>query len=294
VAKRQGGNQAVAFVRSMHVGTKELAELEQDLHLALDKEGELFMAYQPIVRIADGKLVAVEALARWSHPRLGAVPPDRFIELAETRSLMPPLGLKLLGIAVRQAAQWRARHPGKCPVININISSMQFAAGDVIADLVELLRQHGLPANAFCIEVTEGGFAHAKTIRALLGAREQGFRVAMDDFGVGYSSLAQLPRLPLTSVKLDRSFIVNAEQAGDAAMLAAIVQLAHALSIKVIAEGVETAAQLAMLAGCGCDGVQGYLFSRPLPPQALEGWLSGEELAAVRARLAEVALAASA
>jgi EAL domain-containing protein (putative c-di-GMP-specific phosphodiesterase class I) len=161
-------------------------------------------------------------------------------------------------------------------VININISSVQFAAGDVVADLAALLRQHGLPASAFCIEVTEGGFANAKTIRALMDARQRGFKIAMDDFGVGYSSLAQLPRLPLTSVKLDRSFILHAERAGDAAMLAAIVQLAHALAIEVVAEGVETPAQLELLAGCGCDAVQGYLFSRPLTPGALEAWLSGE------------------
>ena len=279
VAKRQGGNQAVMFMQSMHDSRRELAELEQDLHLALDKEGELFMVYQPVLRIADRRTVAIEALARWKHPRLGMVPPDRFIALAETRGMMLPLGLKLFDMVIHQAALWHADHPGGCPVININVSPVQFAAGDVIADIEALLGQHGLLASAFCIEVTEGGFANADTIRALLTARARGFKVSMDDFGVGYSSLAQLPRLPLTSVKLDRSFIVHAERAGDEEMLTAIVQLAHALTLDVIAEGVETPEQLDLLARCGCDAVQGYLYSRPLNVEAFDAWLLAADAA---------------
>lgn len=280
VAKRQGGNQAVMFTQAMHHAYKKLAELEQDLHLALDREGELFMVYQPVLRIADRTTIAIEALARWKHPELGIIPPDRFIELAETRGMMIPLGLKLFGIVVRQAALWHADHPGGFPVININLSTVQFAAGDVIADLVVLLEQHGLAASDFCVEVTEGGFANADAIRALTGARALGFKVSMDDFGVGYSSLAQLPRLPLTSVKLDRSFIVHAERAGDEVMLTAIVHLAHALVLDVIAEGVETPEQLALLTACGCDAVQGYFYSRPLSPEGIDAWLVAADAAA--------------
>jgi EAL domain-containing protein (putative c-di-GMP-specific phosphodiesterase class I) len=261
------------FVQSMHDARRQLVELEQDLHLALGREDELFMVYQPVLRTADRRTVAIEALARWKHPRLGMISPDRFIDLAETRGMMLALGLKLFDIVIRQAALWHAGHPGRCPVININVSPVQFAAGDVIADLMTLLRQHDLAASAFCIEVTEGGFANADTIRALVTARARGFKVAMDDFGVGYSSLAQLPRLPLTSVKLDRGFIVHAENAGDEAMLTAIVQLAHALTLDVIAEGVETPEQLALLAKCGCDSVQGYLYSHPLNAKGIDAWL---------------------
>jgi len=285
VGKRRGGNQAVMFVRSMHDGWKELAELEQDLHLALAREGELFMVYQPVLRIADRTTIAIEALARWNHPRLGTIPPDRFIQLAETRGMMFVLGLKLFDMVIRQAALLHAGHPGRCPVININVSPVQFAAGDVIADLVTLLGQHGLAASAFCIEVTEGGFANADTIQALVAARALGFKVSMDDFGVGYSSLAQLPRMPLTSVKLDRSFIVHAEPAGDEAMLTAIVRLAHAFKLDVIAEGVETPEQLGLLAACGCDAVQGYFYSRPLNAEGIDAWL----LAADPATLLETA-----
>jgi diguanylate cyclase (GGDEF)-like protein len=275
VAKQQGGNRSVAFVPSIHDAQKALSELEQDLHQAIDRDAELFMVYQPIVRIADRALIAVEALARWNHPRLGVIPPDRFIGLAAQKGLMLPLGLKLAGLAIRQAALWHARFPGACPLVNINVSPVQFAAGDVIADLVKLLRQHGLPENGFCLEVTEGDFANADTIRALQDARQRGFKVSMDDFGVGYSSLGQLPRLPLTSVKLDRSFIVHAERAHDAPMLTAVVQLVHALKLDVVAEGVETQDQLDLVADCGCDAVQGYLYSRPLSPEALDVWLSG-------------------
>ena len=278
--KRRGGNQVVMFAQSMHDTRKQLAELEQDLHLALDREGELFMAYQPVLRIADRGTVAIEALARWNHPRLGMIPPDRFIELAETRGMMLALGLKLFDIVIRQAALWHAGHPGRCPVININISPVQFAAGDVIADIEALLRQHGLAAGDFCVEVTEGGFANADTIRALAVARARGFKVSMDDFGVGYSSLGQLPRLPLTSVKLDRSFIVHAETIGDEAMLTAIVELAHALRLDVIAEGVETQEQLGLVAKCGCDAVQGYFYSRPLTAEGIDAWLQAAAPAA--------------
>jgi diguanylate cyclase (GGDEF)-like protein len=280
-AKRQGGNQAVMFVQSMHDANKELAELEQDLHLALDRDGELFMVYQPVLRVGDRTTVAIEALARWNHPGLGMIPPDRFIALAEGRGMMVPLGLKLFAIVIRQAAVWHADHPGECPVINLNLSPVQFAVGDVIADLLALLGQHALAPSDFCIEVTEGGFANARTVQALLGARARGFLVSMDDFGVGYSSLAQLPRLPLTSVKLDRSFIVHAERAGDEVMLTAIVQLAHALMLDVVAEGVETPEQLDLVAGCGCDSVQGYFYSRPLDAEGIDAWLLAAHSTAV-------------
>lgn len=272
-AKRGGGHQAVVFVRSMRDERKGEVELEQDLHEALKNDDELWLAYQPVMHIADGGMVALEGLARWNHPRLGPIPPDRFIRLAEQKGLIVALGLKLLGTAVRQAAAWEREHPGRWPTINLNVSPLQFVTGDVVADLMDMLTQHGLPASRFCIEVTEGVFANERAIRALRRARSHGFSVAMDDFGVGYSNLSQLPRLPLTSVKLDRSFIVHAtESAGDAAVLAAIVELAHALSLQVVAEGVETEAQLNLVSDSGCDAAQGYLFARPMPPSELLHW----------------------
>lgn len=273
VAKSRGGNQSVVFARSMHDARRQEAELEQELHVALRRDDELSLAYQPVVRVTDQRLVAVEALARWAHPRLGMVPPDRFIHLAERTGLMIPLGLKLMEIAVRQAAAWESASPGLCPTLNINISPLQFASGDVVGDLASIARRHGIGAHRLCIEVTESVLASDAAISQLVQARAHGFKVAMDDFGVGYSTLSQLPRLPLTSVKLDRSFIVHATHSvGDAAIFNAITQLVHALGLTVVAEGVEDKAQFDLIAASGCDTAQGYLIARPMKAGAFEAW----------------------
>jgi diguanylate cyclase (GGDEF)-like protein len=275
VAKSKGGNQSVAFVRSMHDQRREQAELEEALHRALDRDDEISIAFQPVLRLADRGMAAVEALARWTHPRLGSIPPDVFIPIAETRSMIIPLGLKLMDLTIAEAARWRQRHPGKMPVVNLNISPLQFAEGDVIGDLTRLLESHRMAPESICIEVTEAAVTDAHALLALQGARRQGFMVSIDDFGVGYSSLSQLPRLPLSSIKLDRSFISHAaDSVGDTAMLYAIVQLAHALGLRVIAEGVERTDQLALVEAAGCDYVQGYLLSRPLSPSDLGAWLT--------------------
>ena len=275
VAKTMGGNRSVVFAPHMHEMRMQHVELEQDLHEALRDGGQLGLHYQPVVHVEDRRVLAIEALARWEHPRLGPIPPDRFIAIAETTGLMVALGKKLMQIAVEQAVAWEAERPGSCPLLNINVSPVQFFGSDVVGDLSELVRRHGLQPHQFCLEITESVFAAAPAVQALERARALGFRVAMDDFGIGYSTLSQLPRLPLTSLKLDRSFIVNAtESAGDAAILLAIVQLAHALNLVVVAEGVETRAQFDLVATVGCDAVQGYLVARPMRPDALQAWLS--------------------
>jgi EAL domain-containing protein (putative c-di-GMP-specific phosphodiesterase class I) len=259
----------------MHEMRMQHVELEQDLHEALRDGGQLGLHYQPVVHVEDRRVLAIEALARWEHPRLGPIPPDRFIAIAETTGLMVALGKKLMQIAVEQAVAWEAERPGSCPLLNINVSPVQFFGSDVVGDLSELVRRHGLQPHQFCLEITESVFAAAPAVQALERARALGFHVAMDDFGIGYSTLSQLPRLPLTSLKLDRSFIVNAtESAGDAAILLAIVQLAHALNLVVVAEGVETRAQFDLVATVGCDAVQGYLVARPMRPDVLQAWLS--------------------
>lgn len=280
VAKSRGGNQAVVFARTMHDARRQEAELEQDLHEALRCDDQLSLVFQPVVRVSDRSLVAVEALARWTHPRLGMVAPDRFIQLAERTGLMVPLGLKLMEMAVRQAATWEAVCPGQCPTLNINVSPVQFTGGDVVAELANTARRHGLATDRLCIEVTESVLANTTAINQLVQARALGFKVAMDDFGVGYSTLSQLPRLPLTSVKLDRSFIVHATQsAGDAAVFNAITQLVHALGLTVVAEGVEDEAQFDLIDASGCDTVQGYLIARPMKAAAFEAWAQAQPAA---------------
>jgi len=275
VAKSQGGNRSVAFTQSMLSDRRDLAEMEAALRSAIASDTEISLVYQPVVWVSDNHVGAVEVLARWAHPRFGQISPGQFIPLAETRGLIVPLGRKLMQMAVLQARQWRANPSLQAMVTNINISPVQFAAGDVIAEFAAMLTQEGLQTGDFCIEVTEGAFTDAQAIAALEGARRLGFSVTMDDFGVGYSCLAQLPRLPLGSVKLDRSFILGAARdVGEAVMLSSIVDLAHAQNLMVIAEGIETAAQLSMTVKSGCDAVQGYYFARPMSPPALEQWLA--------------------
>jgi EAL domain-containing protein (putative c-di-GMP-specific phosphodiesterase class I) len=153
VAKGRGGNQVVAFQGSMHEERRNQIELEQHLHAALEQENQLSLVYQPVVKVGDWSLVAAEALARWTHPELGPIPPDRFIQLAENTGLIVPLGLKLMENAVAQAATWRDEHGEAAPRINLNISPLQFASGDVIADLKRMLDRHNLTTRAISIEL---------------------------------------------------------------------------------------------------------------------------------------------
>ena len=279
IAKRRGGNQAVVFEAAMFEDQRSHAELEQYLYDALEQDDELTLAFQPVVDVSSQRVVAVEALARWTHPELGSIPPSRFIEVAEKSGLVVPLGQKLMGMAVAQAALWRDRYADRAPRINLNISPTQLGTGDIIGDLKRRLDRHGLPTTSICIEVTEGVFSDAHAASALQRACDLGFTVSMDDFGIGYSSLSQLPRLPITTVKLDRSFIVDAtETECGARLLASIAHLARGLSLKIVAEGVETSAQLALVDQVGCDAVQGYFYARPMTPEQFQDWFAGRAL----------------
>jgi diguanylate cyclase (GGDEF)-like protein len=277
IAKTQGGNQSVPFVSMLQQARAERVGLEQDLHRAFKSSSELFLVYQPIISLRDRKLVAVEALARWQHPQAGLVGPARFVGIAEASGMYLGLGSKLRELAVAQAARWRDAELGPLPVMNLNVSPLELARSDVPGSLGALIDRYGLHRGAFCIEVTEGSFADERTLQSLRVARDAGFKIAMDDFGVGYSSLTQLPRLPLTSVKLDRSFLDQARESEDGiSLLATIVQLTHVLKLPVVAEGVETAEELNIVSDCGCDSVQGFIFSRPLTAAQLEPWLRGD------------------
>jgi diguanylate cyclase (GGDEF)-like protein len=283
IAKTQGGNQSVPFVSAMHHARTERIRLEQDLHRACKSSSELFLVYQPIVSLRDRRIVAVEALARWRHPQSGLVPPGRFVNIAETSGMFLGLGCKLRELAITQAARWRDAGSGPLPVINLNVSPLELARSDVPGSLGEIIDRHGLQRGGFCLEVTEGSFAEERALQSLRVARDAGFKVAMDDFGVGYSSLTQLPRLPLTSVKLDRSFLDQAMESEDGiSLLATMVQLAHVLKLPVVAEGVESAEELNIVSDCGCDSVQGFLFSEPLTAEELEPWLRPEHKAQAR------------
>ncbi|GAB0119629.1 hypothetical protein Acid7E03_37010 [Acidisoma sp. 7E03] len=270
-AKQQGGNQAVLFTLPLHHVQIERAGLEQDLHRAFRSDSELFLVYQPIISLRDNSLVAIEALARWQHPQAGLVPPGRFVGIAEAAGMGLGLGAKVREMAVSQVAAWRDRGMAPLPVVNLNVSPQELSRADVPADLGALVDRYGLDRAGFCIEVTEGTFTDGHALSTLRAAREAGFKVAMDDFGTGYSSLAQLPRLPLTSLKLDRSFLDQAMAGEDGiSLFATIVQLAHVLNLPVVAEGVETPQELAVASDCGCDFVQGFFFARPLSAAQFE------------------------
>lgn len=270
-AKQQGGNQAVLFTPPLHRVQIERAGLEQDLHRAFRSDSELFLVYQPIISLRDNSLVAIEALARWQHPQAGLVPPGRFVGIAEAAGMGLGLGAKIREMAVAQVAAWRDRGMAPLPVVNLNVSPQELSRADVPAALSALVDRYGLDRAGFCIEVTEGTFTDGHALSTLRAAREAGFKIAMDDFGTGYSSLAQLPRLPLTSLKLDRSFLDQAMASEDGiSLFATIVQLAHVLNLPVVAEGVETPEELAVASDCGCDFVQGFFFARPLSAAQFE------------------------
>jgi len=274
-AKGQGGNQAVLFAPPLHRVQIERAGLEQDLHRAFRSDSELFLVYQPIISLRDNSLIAIEALARWQHPQIGLVPPGRFVGIAEAAGMGLGLGAKIREIAVSQVAAWRDHGISPLPVVNLNVSPQELSRADVPADLGALIDRYGLERSGFCIEVTEGIFTDAHALATLQAAREAGFKIAMDDFGTGYSSLAQLPRLPLTSLKLDRSFLGQAMASEEGiSLFATIVQLAHVLNLPVVAEGVETAEELSVVADCGCDFVQGFFFARPLSAAQIETGLN--------------------
>jgi PAS domain S-box-containing protein len=266
-AKAAGGDRVERLSHKLQRGAARDLEIEQELRAALAADGlGLALHYQPLFALAEGgtALRGFEALLRWGHPRLGNVSPGEFVPLAERTGLMPRLGQWVMGAALRQAAAWRQAHPGRPFEIAVNASPLQLAEPGFAAEVVEALRHAGLPAGLLLLEVTEGAFADGATVAALHELRAAGVRIAVDDFGVGYSSLSYLRRLPADEVKLDRTFL-GGDETQHEEFLGALVRLARASGLLVLAEGIETPAQLAAVAAAGCDSAQGYLLGRPLP-----------------------------
>jgi EAL domain-containing protein (putative c-di-GMP-specific phosphodiesterase class I) len=249
-------------------------ELVRDLKRAM-KRGELSLHFQPIVEASTGRPASAEALVRWHHPQRGPVPPDKWIFAVESTEVMWPLTLHLLGIAAERCAEWRAAgHEGVR--VAVNVSAEVLPDRRLPDEVRRLLAEYGLPAEALEIEVTEGAVMrdpHAAT-RVLDRLTELGIRViAIDDFGTGYSSLARLHELPLDTLKIDQSFVRRMAEEGDDAIVRSIIELAHALGMKVIAEGAEDERTVVALAALGCDFVQGYAYTKPLPPEEFGAWL---------------------
>ncbi|WP_168734884.1 bifunctional diguanylate cyclase/phosphodiesterase [Deinococcus sp. KSM4-11] len=247
----------------------EQVRLDTHLRLALTR-GEFEVHYQPIVRLVDGVVVGYEALLRWTSPVLGAVPPAKFIPVAEAHGLIDPLGDWVLHTALAQIRTWRnADWP--TIYVTVNVSAMQFLREGFVASLVAILTERDLPGDALVLELTESALITDMT-RSVATLRELsafGIRVALDDFGTGYSSLSYLQQLPVQVLKVDRSF-VKAMDTLNVTLVQAMVTMAHGLGLTVVAEGIEETGQSEILRTLGCDMGQGYLFGRPQPAMLLD------------------------
>jgi len=279
-AKSAGGASYRFFTEDINARAMYRLRLTQALHEALTR-GELSLVYQPQLALRSGEVRGVEALLRWQHPTLGPVSPAEFIPLAEETGLIVPIGAWVIQEACRQAKRWQdAGWPLR---VGVNLSLRQFQSGDLLEVVEKALRANGLEPRSLELEITESlAMADPTAITATLSAlRELGVQLALDDFGTGYSSLAYLRRLPLDRLKIDRSFTHDMESTRDGKVLTGtIISMAHALGLTVIAEGVETAGQQALLAQLDCDEIQGYHLGRPMPAVELEDWLRARARAA--------------
>ncbi|AKL68879.1 EAL domain-containing protein [Streptomyces goshikiensis] len=248
--------------------------LTNALPAALER-GEFFIEYQPLVHLHDGSVHGAEALVRWSHPQYGVLGPDRFIPLAERTGLIVPLGRWVLEEAVRQARNWQRQHGCSALRVNVNLSPTQLHHPGLVADTVAVLENSGLAPGALCLEVTESALIGAddELLEPLRRLAALGVDIALDDFGTGYSNLANLRRLPVSVLKLDRSFTQGMQQQPadpvDVKIVEGIVALAHSLELAVTVEGVETGAQAAQLRELGCDTAQGWYYARPGAPDRI-------------------------
>ena len=234
----------------------------------------LNMVYQPKISLVDGTLKRVEALVRWDDPKLGKVPPSRFVPLAERHGLIDQLTQWGLRTTLRQWIDWRDHGLDTCIAFNISALSLEHLD---FPDLVErMCRALNVPTDRLVLELTEGATQPLiKLMDTLTRFRIKGIGLAIDDFGVGYSTLMQLRQLPFTDLKIDRFFVDDAPTSAESALIVrSMIDLAHGLGLTVTAEGVETEAQLQLLCDMGCDVAQGYLIARPLEPHALKPWLA--------------------
>jgi diguanylate cyclase (GGDEF)-like protein len=274
-AKASGRDGYQQYTADMGARAQVKHSLENSLRHAIERR-ELRLHYQPKVGLADGKVVGLEALLRWPHPILGWVEPAAFIPLAEETGLIGPLGEWVMEEACQQIRAWRDRGLRTVPVA-INLSARQLAQGNVVDLIAGALARAGVAPELLEVEITESVFLHdAQGVGdRLQRLRAMGVRCSIDDFGTGYSGLAYLARMPLDSLKIDRSFVSRIGTADDQeAIVDAVIALGHSLRLKVVAEGVETAEQAQYLRSRGCDQMQGYLFSRPVPAEDVPGLLT--------------------
>ena len=266
-AKVAGKNDFRFYSRAMDHAVERRVHMEQELRGAWER-GELSLAYQPVCRASDGRVVGAEALLRWQHPMLGMISPSVFIDVAEQSGLIDGIGLRVLQSACAEAMRWSTiGEGGERLFVSVNVSPRQLRKGDLPDIVAECLRESGLPASCLHLELTETAVISDELQAATMLARlhATGVKVWLDDFGTGFSGLSHLRRVPVDGVKIDRSFVADLQRdPDDLALTTAIIAMAHSLGITVVAEGVEKEAQYNLLAERGCDLVQGYWLSHPI------------------------------
>jgi diguanylate cyclase len=275
--KEQGRNGYGFFEASMNLDAHEQLALIQDLRMAVSRN-ELSLHFQPKMRAPDGPLLGVEALLRWRHPRHGLVMPNEFIPLAERNGLIVEIGDWVLDEACRQLAQWH-RDGHAIPGVAVNLSATQFRYAGLAGQVREVLRRHRLAPGTLTLEITESTAMHdpEHSLPILQELADIGVHISIDDFGTGYSSLMYLKKLPASELKIDRGFVKDlAEGSDDAAIVATIIALGRTLNLDIIAEGVETPQQQALLTRLGCTSLQGFHLGHPVDAeQLLRGYGGG-------------------
>jgi diguanylate cyclase (GGDEF)-like protein/PAS domain S-box-containing protein len=269
-AKTRGRGRVAIFDSGLRDEVGQRLELEHDLRSAVDN-GELRLEYQPLASLSSGKILGMEALVRWEHPERGLLLPLKFIPLAEESDLIVSLGRWVLETGCTQMARWRAVHPqAEHAFIAVNVSPRQLESSELVPAMRDALAKSGLPAGALMLEITESGIVADDTRmhRLLNELREFGVRLAIDDFGTGYSSLSYLKRLPVSHLKIDRSFIMGlGTDTEDERIVAAVTELGHGLGLRVVAEGIENRQQRQRARELGCDLYQGFLLAKPCRPR---------------------------
>ncbi len=274
-AKARGRNNYQVYFEEINADARTQLNLETDLRKALDGD-ELFLCYQPQVDLSDGHWIGLEALIRWQHPTLGLIPPDRFIPIAEETGLIEPIGHWVLQEACAQYGKWHSLGFPKLRLA-VNLSAHQFHRSYLVRSILQILKATSFDPRYLEIEVTESAAMHdvSFAIEVLKKLSHAGMQIAMDDFGTGYSSLSVLKHFPLDTIKIDRSFVMDlVDSPSDAAIASTIIALAKGLNFKVLAEGIETPEQIAVLSKMGCDYAQGYWYSRPLTVQHINDLLT--------------------
>ncbi len=272
--KERGGRAYAIFDPAVRDRLIREVELQRELRIGIS-QGELRLYYQPVVSLASGAVVSLEALVRWDHPRRGLLSPAEFVPAAETNGLIVALGEAVLRGACRQIAAWTAHGPAPdWARVAINVSAVQIGDPHFIVLVGEVLRESGIEPRRLAIELTETALMDSldRADEVIVQLRQMGLRVVLDDFGTGYSSLGYLARFPVDAIKLDRSFISGAAAERSAPIVEAVAGMARALRLELVGEGVETIAQVSRLRAIGCDFAQGFHFARPMPGPDVPAW----------------------